>query len=108
LTPHGAPIRLPVRPIHLSTDIPPRNLLVAFNNPSAIRIYRINQDFTPGKEVRQPDPIDPGIFAHQARVTPDGAPRLQRALHVATLALDEVEQGFGIGPRIMIDCAPAR
>ena len=71
LTSHGAPIRLPVRPIHISTDIPSQNLLVAFNNPSAIRVYRINKDFTPGEEVKQPGPIDAGIFAHQARVTPD-------------------------------------
>src|SRR5262252_10163716 len=40
LTPHGAPIRLPTRPIHISADIPSRNILVAFNNPSALRIYR--------------------------------------------------------------------
>jgi 6-phosphogluconolactonase (cycloisomerase 2 family) len=71
LTPHGAPIRLPTRPIHMSTDIPSENLLVAFNNPSAVRVYRINKDFTPGEEVKQPGPIDAGIFAHQIRVTPD-------------------------------------
>jgi 6-phosphogluconolactonase len=71
LTPHGAPIRLPVRPIHISTDIPSENILVAFNNPSAVRLYRINKDFTPGEEVPQPGPIDAGIFAHQVRVTPD-------------------------------------
>jgi 6-phosphogluconolactonase (cycloisomerase 2 family) len=71
LTPHGQPIRLPTRPIHLSTDIPSENLLVAFNNPSAVRVYRINKDFTPGEEVKQPAPIDAGIFAHQMRVTPD-------------------------------------
>src|SRR6266446_6677172 len=71
LTPHGAPIRLPTRPIHMSSDIPSENILVAFNNPSAVRVYRINQDFTPGEEVRQPGPIDAGIFAHQVRVTPD-------------------------------------
>jgi 6-phosphogluconolactonase len=71
LSPHGAPIRLPTRPINISSDIPSQNLLVAFNNPSAIRIYRINNDFTPGEEVKQPGPIDAGIFAHQARVTPD-------------------------------------
>jgi 6-phosphogluconolactonase (cycloisomerase 2 family) len=71
LTPHGAPIRLPTRPIHMSTDIPSENILVAFNNPSAVRIYRINPDFTPGEEVKQPGPIDAGIFAHQVRVTPD-------------------------------------
>src|SRR5882724_9880538 len=71
LTPHGAPIKLPTRPIHMSTDIPSENILVAFNNPSAVRIYRVNPDFTPGEEVKQPGPIDAGIFAHQVRVTPD-------------------------------------
>ena len=84
LTPHGEPIRLPTRPIHMSTDIPSENILVAFNNPSAVRVYRINKDFTPGEEVKQPGPIDAGIFAHQVRVTPDnragdsGDPRQRR------------------------------
>ncbi|MGZ5116703.1 MAG: lactonase family protein [Burkholderiales bacterium] len=71
LTPHGEPIRLPMRPIHMTTDIPSENILVAFNNPSGLRVYRINKDFTPGEEVKQPGPIDAGIFAHQVRVTPD-------------------------------------
>jgi 6-phosphogluconolactonase (cycloisomerase 2 family) len=71
LSPHGAPIKLPTRPIHMSLDIPSENILVAFNNPSAVHIYRINKDFTPGEEVKQPGPIDAGIFAHQVRVTPD-------------------------------------
>ena len=68
--PHGEPIALPSRPIHMATDIPSRIFLVAFNNPSALRVYRINSDLTPGEEVK-PGPIDPGIFAHQVRVTPD-------------------------------------
>jgi 6-phosphogluconolactonase len=71
LTPHGAPIRLPTRPIHISTDIPSEYILVAFNNPSAVRVYRINEDFALGEEVQQPTPIDAGIFAHQVRTTPD-------------------------------------
>jgi 6-phosphogluconolactonase (cycloisomerase 2 family) len=71
LTLHGAPIRLPTRPIHMTTDIPSENILVAFNNPSALHIYRVNPDFTPGEEVKQPGPIDAGIFAHQVRVAPD-------------------------------------
>jgi len=54
LTPRGAPIRLPARPIHVSTDIPSEYILVAFNNPSAVRVYRMNPDFTPGEEVKQP------------------------------------------------------
>ena len=71
LTQHGEPIRLPTRPIHMTTDIPSENILVAFNNPSALHVYRINKDYTPGEEVKQPGPIDAGIFAHQVRVTPD-------------------------------------
>jgi 6-phosphogluconolactonase (cycloisomerase 2 family) len=71
LSKHGASIRLPVRPIHLSLDIPSEHILVAFNNPSAVRVYRINKDFTPGEEVAQPGPIEAGIFAHQIRVTHD-------------------------------------
>jgi 6-phosphogluconolactonase len=68
---HGAPIRLPTRPIHMTTDIPSAHILVAFNNPSAVRVYRINPDFTPGDEVKQSGPIDAGIYAHQIRVSPD-------------------------------------
>jgi 6-phosphogluconolactonase len=71
ITRHGEPITLPTRPIHMTTDIPSENILVAFNNPSALRVYRINADFTPGDEVKQPGPIDAGIFAHQVRVSPD-------------------------------------
>jgi 6-phosphogluconolactonase len=71
LTPHGDPIPLPTRPIHMTTDIPSDHLLVAFSNPSAIRIYRVNRDATPGEEVRQPGSIDAGIYGHQVRVSPD-------------------------------------
>jgi 6-phosphogluconolactonase (cycloisomerase 2 family) len=71
LTQHGEPIRLPTRPIHMTTDVPSENILVAFNNPSALHVYRINKDFTPGAEVKQPGPIDAGIFAHQVRVSPN-------------------------------------
>lgn len=71
LTPHGQPIPLPSRPIHLTTDQPSEYVLVAFNNPSALRVYRINRDATLGEEVPQPESIDAGIFAHQVRVTHD-------------------------------------
>src|SRR6202165_5585051 len=71
LTRHGEPIRLPTRPIHMTTDVPSEHILVAFNNPSAVRVYRINKDFTPGEEVKQPGAIDAGIFVHQVRVTPN-------------------------------------
>ena len=71
LSQRGALIRLPTRPIHMTTDIPSEHILVAFNNPSAVRVYRIKRDFTPGDEVKQPGPIDAGIYAHQVRVSPD-------------------------------------
>src|SRR5690242_4529067 len=71
LTPHGSPIPLPTRPIHMTTDIPSEHVLVAFNNPSALRVYRINRDATLGEEVKQPGPIDAGIYGHQVRVSPD-------------------------------------
>ena len=49
LTEHGEAIRLPTRPIHMSTDIPSENILVAFNNPSALRVYRIKQGLHAGR-----------------------------------------------------------
>ena len=71
LSPHGAPIALPTRPIHMTTDIPSENILVAFSNPSGLRVYRVNHDGTPGPEVAQEDEVYPGIYAHQVRVRLD-------------------------------------
>jgi 6-phosphogluconolactonase (cycloisomerase 2 family) len=73
LSPHGDPITLPTRPIHMTTDIPSEHLLVAFSNPSGLRAYRINVDARAGVEVVQPEPIDPGIYAHQVRVRLDNS-----------------------------------
>ena len=130
LSPHGAPIRLPTRPIHMATDIPSDHILVAFSNPSAIGVYRINADATPGEEVAQPGPIDPGIFAHQVRATldnrqvilvtrghdaADGKPEVPGALKVFNLhngvLSNEVSiapgGGYGFGPR-HLDFHPTR
>src|SRR5438067_2878890 len=71
LSPHGAPIELPTRPIHMTTDIPSEHILVAFSNPSGLSVYRVNRDFTPGAEVEQSEEVYPGIYAHQVRVRPD-------------------------------------
>jgi 6-phosphogluconolactonase (cycloisomerase 2 family) len=122
LSPHGDPIPLPTRPIHMTTDIPSEHLLVAFSNPSAIRVYRVNRDATPGGEVRPPGPIDAGIYGHQVRVSPDnrlvilvtrghdaapGKPEQPGALKVFKykdgLLTGEVsvapDGGYGFGPR---------
>ena len=71
LSPHGAPIQLPTRPIHMTLDIPSEHILVAFSNPSGLNVYRINPDMSPGAEVMQPEEIDPGIYGHQVRVSLD-------------------------------------
>jgi 6-phosphogluconolactonase len=71
LTPHGALLTLPSRPIHTSVDMAGEYLLTAFNNPSSLTVHRINKDGTLGEPVKQPDRLDTGIFAHQIRVTPD-------------------------------------
>jgi 6-phosphogluconolactonase (cycloisomerase 2 family) len=71
LSRHGESVQLSARPIHITTDIPSEYVLVAFNIPSGVRVFRINQDLTIGNEIPQPGVIDGGIFAHQIRVTPD-------------------------------------
>jgi 6-phosphogluconolactonase len=71
LTAVGESIRLPARPIHMTLDNESRHILVAFNIPSTLRVYRINKDFTPGEEVTQ-SATEFGIYAHQIRMTPDG------------------------------------
>jgi len=70
LHPHGQPVSLPARPIHLSTDIPGTHVLVAFNEPSGVSVYRIGPDGMIGSQVEQPAPLDTGIYAHQVRVDP--------------------------------------
>ena len=130
LTPHGQPIPLPSRPIHLTTDIPSEHVLVAFNNPSALRVYRINRDATLGDEVKQPGAIDAGVFAHQVRVTannrlailvtrgndPTGAkpedPGALKVFHFGNGLLTNAvsvapDGGYGFGPR-HLDFHPSR
>jgi 6-phosphogluconolactonase (cycloisomerase 2 family) len=130
LSPHGEPILLPHRPIHVATDIPSEHVLVAFNNPPAVRVYRINPDATLGAEVAQPANIDPGIFPHQVLAMPDkrhvilvarghdaagGKPEDPGALkvfrYVAGVLRDEVSiepnGGYGFGPR-HLDFHPAK
>jgi 6-phosphogluconolactonase len=71
LTPHGQPISLPSRPIHMSTDIPSEHALIAYNNPSNLTVHRIKPDGTLGEAVKQSGELDTGIYAHQIRVTPN-------------------------------------
>jgi 6-phosphogluconolactonase len=70
LTPHGAALTLPSRPIHTSVDMAGEYLLIAYNNPSGLTVHRINKDGSLGERVEQPNPLDTGKFAHQIRVLP--------------------------------------
>ncbi len=70
LSPHGEPIALATRPVHLSTDADSRHVLIAYPAPSAVSVHRIEDDGRLGAEVAQP-PMPPlAKTAHQILVTP--------------------------------------
>jgi 6-phosphogluconolactonase len=69
---HGEPVRLPARPVHLSTDGTGEHVLVAFNRPSAMHVIAIREDGAlDADDITLAPSDDIGIFAHQVRVTPD-------------------------------------
>jgi 6-phosphogluconolactonase len=70
LLPHGQPASLPSRPIHVTTDIPGTHVLAAYNDPSGLTVHRIEPDGTIGSQIKQPQPLDAGIYGHQVRVDP--------------------------------------
>jgi 6-phosphogluconolactonase len=70
LVPYGPPASLPSRPIHVTTDIPGTHVLTAYNDPSGVTVHRIEPDGTIGSQVKQPQPLDVGIYGHQVRVDP--------------------------------------
>jgi 6-phosphogluconolactonase len=70
LQPHGAPQALALRPLHNCVDATGTYVLVAYNEPAGMTVHRINRDGTLGDPVKQPGPLDAGIFAHQVRLTP--------------------------------------
>lgn len=71
LTFHGPSVRLRNRPIHLTADANSACLLVAFNEPSDLEVYRLNDDGTVGELISQKPNADTGVYAHQVRVAPD-------------------------------------
>lgn len=70
LSPLGEAIEIRHRPVHLSVDADATHVLVAYNNPSGLSVHALNGDGTLGAEVKQPAPIDGGIYAHQIRAHP--------------------------------------
>ena len=71
LAPLGEPIPLRWRPVHVSTDRPTRFVLVAYNAPSGVTVFRVNPDGTVGEEVEQ-DQFDLACTVHQVMVAPSG------------------------------------
>ncbi|MBC2665304.1 beta-propeller fold lactonase family protein [Novosphingobium flavum] len=71
LTPAGAPVALPQRPIHLTMGPDGRFVFVAYNNPANLTVHPIGADGTAGEATVQDLP-DLGIFPHQVRVLPGG------------------------------------
>jgi len=71
LTFHGQPQNLPSRPIHTSVDMKGEYLFTAYNDPSSVTVHRIKPDGTIGEQVKQPNLLDTGKYAHQIRATPD-------------------------------------
>src|SRR5450755_1354230 len=70
LSPHGDPLHLRQRPVHLSVDNAGEHVLVAFNFPSDVTVYKIKGDGSIGEEVKQADNLEVGIYFHQIRATP--------------------------------------
>jgi 6-phosphogluconolactonase (cycloisomerase 2 family) len=70
LSAHGPQIEIRHRPVHLTVDANASHVLVAYNNPSSLSVHNLNADGTLGAEVKQPAPLDGGIYAHQIRVHP--------------------------------------
>jgi 6-phosphogluconolactonase len=70
LSPHGDPIKLRRRPVHTSVDNAGAHVLVAYNFPSGVSVYKIKGDGSIGDEVKQADNLEVGIYFHQIRATP--------------------------------------
>lgn len=67
----GPPARLPHRAVHVTTDHPGEHLLLAHHRAAAVSVVRIGPDGTLGERVEQRADLDPGVFPHQVRLTPD-------------------------------------
>jgi 6-phosphogluconolactonase (cycloisomerase 2 family) len=72
LQPHGDPVRLERRPVHLTLDAESRYALATCANPSGIAVHRIRDDGMIGAAVPQSARIELEKTAHQLRFTPSG------------------------------------
>ena len=130
LQPHGDPVALPSRPIHVTIDAAGAHMLTAYNHPSSVTVHRIEGDGSIGGRVAQRTEPDTGVYAHQIKVAPSGdtaivvargndaegaKPEDPGALKVFSYRDGQLTQaatvapngGYGFGPR-HIDFHPTR
>ena len=67
---HGQSVPLRARPIHVTTDIDGKHVLVAYNDPSGVSVHRLAPDGTIGAEVPPAEELDGGIYGHYIGVLP--------------------------------------
>lgn len=72
LQPHGDPVPVAARPVHLSVDRESRHVLVAYPGPSDLGVHRLSADGRIGEAVPQPAPFRLGKTAHQILALPSG------------------------------------
>lgn len=73
LSPHGEPMELPWRPVHMTLDDAGRHALVVYPDPPRGTVHRIGADGRFGADVPQPHDLACGEFPHQVRMLPNGA-----------------------------------
>lgn len=72
-TPHGEPVALAARPIHLTVDQTGSYVLVAYNRPSNVSVHRVAEDGGIGEMISQPPGLNTGVYPHQIRMMPSNA-----------------------------------
>ncbi|MBV9654152.1 MAG: beta-propeller fold lactonase family protein, partial [Acetobacteraceae bacterium] len=72
LRPHGDPVSLSARAIHLDIDPAGLHLFVSLLDPGTVRVVWLDADGRIGAPVGQSEEKRLGVFLHQARVLPFG------------------------------------
>ncbi len=67
----GPSVRLSHRPLFCTLDAQEQHLLLAYNDPSALTVHRLQPNGEIGEAIAQGD-LKLGPFVHQVRVTPSG------------------------------------
>lgn len=70
--PYGPALALPDRPIHVAVDPAGSHVLVVFNKPAALRVYRLGANGMLQQQVEQAVAPAVGIFPHQVVCSPTG------------------------------------